>query len=203
MSFFIQGFLLGLAYVAPIGMQNMFVINAAMVKRPFGAYQVAFITVFFDISLALAAFFGMGLIMAGAPLLKGGILLVGGIAVVFIGIALIRSTPDLGGEVDLKQSPGRLIFAIFAVTWLNPQALIDGSLLLGGMKAAMVPEAARFFITGVVTASFTWFVGITTVILLFKNIFSKKILRGINVISGGVIILYGVRLIVSFLGMVL
>ena len=30
MTFFLQGLTLGLAYVAPIGMQNLFVINAAL-----------------------------------------------------------------------------------------------------------------------------------------------------------------------------
>lgn len=30
MSFFLQGLTLGLAYVAPIGMQNMFIINSAL-----------------------------------------------------------------------------------------------------------------------------------------------------------------------------
>lgn len=30
LEFLLQGFLLGLAYLAPIGMQNMYVINSAM-----------------------------------------------------------------------------------------------------------------------------------------------------------------------------
>lgn len=32
MSFFLQGLTLGLAYIAPIGMQNMFIINSALNK---------------------------------------------------------------------------------------------------------------------------------------------------------------------------
>ncbi len=55
--------MLGIAYVAPIGMQNMYVINTAVSKNKTRAYQVALITIFFDISLAIACFFGMGLIM--------------------------------------------------------------------------------------------------------------------------------------------
>jgi hypothetical protein len=35
LEFLLQGFLLGLAYLAPIGMQNMYVINSAMrMSRP-------------------------------------------------------------------------------------------------------------------------------------------------------------------------
>lgn len=56
MNYLFQGFLLGLAYVAPIGMQNMYVINSAIKSGKGRAFQVALITSFFDISLALACF---------------------------------------------------------------------------------------------------------------------------------------------------
>ncbi len=54
MTWFIQGWLLGIAYVAPIGMQNMYVINTAVRRNRMRALQVALITIFFDIGLALA-----------------------------------------------------------------------------------------------------------------------------------------------------
>lgn len=63
LKFLLQGFMLGIAYVAPIGMQNLYVINTAISKSRLRAYQVALITTFFDISLALACFFGMGALM--------------------------------------------------------------------------------------------------------------------------------------------
>ena len=69
MLYLFQGFLLGLAYVAPIGMQNIYVINSAIKSEKLKAYQVALVTSFFDISLALACFFGIGLIMNTVPLL--------------------------------------------------------------------------------------------------------------------------------------
>ena len=56
---FLQGFLMGLAYVAPIGLQNLFVINTALTQTRRRAYATAFIVMFFDITLALACFFGI------------------------------------------------------------------------------------------------------------------------------------------------
>ena len=51
---------MGLAYLAPIGAQNLFVINTAL-TAPLGiALVTAGIVAFFDISLALACFFGIG-----------------------------------------------------------------------------------------------------------------------------------------------
>lgn len=95
LKYFIQGFTLGLAYVAPIGMQNLYVINTAISKSKLKAYQVAFITIFFDISLALACFWGIGTLMEKSKGLKSIVLFIGAIAVIYIGVKLVRSTPDM------------------------------------------------------------------------------------------------------------
>ena len=138
-EYLIQGLLLGFAYVAPIGTQNIFVINTAIHKNRLKAYQVAFITIFFDISLAISCFLGVGAIMERFQLLKMIILLLGSIAVIYIGVGLLRQVPKTQSEetVDVNKSTIKIIWTCFAVTWLNPQAIIDGSLLLGGMRATL------------------------------------------------------------------
>ena len=60
MGFFFQGLTLGLAYVAPIGMQNLFVIDSALTKPRRRALLTALIVLFFDVSLSLSCFFGIG-----------------------------------------------------------------------------------------------------------------------------------------------
>lgn len=47
MDFYIQGLTLGLAYVAPIGMQNLFVINSALTQTRWQALLTALIVIFF------------------------------------------------------------------------------------------------------------------------------------------------------------
>ncbi|CAG9709399.1 hypothetical protein [Clostridium neonatale] len=56
----LRGFTIGLAYLAPIGMQNLYVINSALCRKRSQMYMVVFTTIFFDISLSLACFFGIG-----------------------------------------------------------------------------------------------------------------------------------------------
>ena len=63
MNIFLQGLTMGLAYVAPIGMQNLFVINSALTNNRKRALLTALIVIFFDITLSLACFFGIGTIM--------------------------------------------------------------------------------------------------------------------------------------------
>ena len=63
MSFFLQGLTLGLAYIAPIGMQNMFIINSALNNTRRRAFLTALIVLFFDVTLSLSCFFGIGRVM--------------------------------------------------------------------------------------------------------------------------------------------
>lgn len=199
METLLQGLALGLAYVAPIGMQNIYVINTALGKSKMRAYQVALITIFFDITLALSCFLGIGALLSKYEIIKLAVLLLGGVAVIYIGIQLIRSIPNMKRDVDINKSLVQVAVTCFTVTWLNPQAIVDGSLLLGGMRASLTGVESNLFIIGVCIASFTWFAGLTTIVTIFKNSFNEKVIRWINIICGAVIIYYGMKLVYTFI----
>jgi L-lysine exporter family protein LysE/ArgO len=193
MLYFFQGFLLGLAYVAPIGMQNMYVINSAIKFARVKAYQVALITALFDITLALACFFGVGIILERFPSLRYIVLAAGSIAIIYIGSGLIRSKPVIDqGPASVRFT--KVLWMCFAVTWLNPQAIIDGSLLLGGYRAILTSSGSGFFIVGVGAASLGWFLALTTIMSIFKTTMNEKTLSYINIACGLIIIFYGLRL---------
>lgn len=193
---------MGLAYVAPIGMQNMFVINTGLTQKTARVYQTALIVIFFDVTLALACFFGIGALMEQAKVLKMGILLVGSIVVMLMGIKLMMAKDTMETEAkDVGIPLGKVIAMACVVTWFNPQALIDGSLMLGAFKATLPPTESTKFILGVAIASFSWFMVLSTVTHLFSSKFNDKILKVINVICGAVILFYGAKLGYSFIQM--
>jgi L-lysine exporter family protein LysE/ArgO len=194
----IKGFAVGIAYVAPIGMQNLYVINTAMTQTKTRVYLVALITIFFDISLALACFFGMGAIIEAVPIIKLLILGAGSIAVIWIGVQLIRSTPTLNSSLDTKKTMLQVALSCFMVTWANPQALIDGTLLFGGFRASLPVYMAKYFIIGSSLSSFIWFLSLGTIVNVLKKAFNEKTLKIINVICGIIIIYYGLRLAINF-----
>ena len=197
----LNGLLFGLAYVAPIGTQNLYVINTAIQKSKLRTYQVALITFFFDISLAISCFFGIGFLVEKFSILKGIILLFGSIAVTFIGIGLIRSSSQTLKDKRIVESLTKTIFSCFAVTWLNPQAIIDGSLLLGGFRTSLPDSMSKYFILGVCIASFVWFNALATVISKFRSKFNK-IIKWINVICGAILIFYGIKLGYAFIKLI-
>lgn len=195
---YLQGLVIGLAYVAPIGMQNLFVINTALTQPRRRALLTALIVVFFDVSLALACFFGAGALMERFTWLRLLVLLVGGGVVTGIGVGLLRDKGEMGRDTQVDISLPQAAAKACAVTWANPQALIDGTMLFGGFRAGNPGAVSTQLILGSSTASFLWFFGITILISCFSARFNNKILRIINLVCGAIILLYGVRLIIQF-----
>ena len=204
MEFYLQGLTIGLAYVAPIGLQNLFVINSALTQKRGRAYLTALIVTFFDVTLMLACFFGVGALMERFRWLQLAILLVGSVIVCWIGIGLLRSKATLDtsrANVDLPIL--KLAGKACVVTWFNPQALIDGIMLFGAFHASLPAGLEVPFVLGAGSASVLWFFGVTTLISLFSAKFSDKVLRVINIVCGCVIIFYGLKLMYNFVQMVI
>ncbi|HEY5560297.1 MAG TPA: LysE family transporter [Clostridiaceae bacterium] len=197
LKYLIQGLFFGLAYVAPIGTQNLYVINTAASRSKLKTYETVFITIFFDISLAIACFFGIGYLIDKFSILKGIILLLGAIAVIYIGISLITSRSTVATQGKVEDSLIKVALTCFFVTWLNPQAIIDGSLLLGGFRTTL-GSGSNYFLLGVCIASFLWFNTLATLVSIFKSKFNK-IIKWINIICGLILIAYGIKLGYSFI----
>lgn len=197
MDFYLQGLALGLAYVAPIGMQNLFVINSALTQTRLRALVTAFIVIFFDVTLALACFFGIGLVMQKYPPVQLGILLLGGLVVMYIGVSLLKSSVrQIGGAQQMQL--GKTVWAACVVTWFNAQAVIDGTMLLGAFKASMTEAQSLHFLFGVLSASCLWFVTLAMVVSLAGSLVTPRVLGVINKICGAVIAVYGLRLLWHF-----
>lgn len=202
MNYFLQGLTMGLAYVAPIGLQNLFVINSALTHSRKRALITALIVIFFDVTLALACFFGIGAIMQRYEWLQMLILLAGSLIVIYIGIGLLRTKVEELEKSESDLSVRKTISSACVVTWFNPQAIIDGTMMLGAFRVTLTASQSTPFISGVAAASCLWFTGLTFVISIFSNRFNAKVLRVINVVCGTVIIFYGVKLFWNFVTMV-
>ena len=85
------------------------------------------------------------------------------------------------------------------VTWFNPQAIIDGTMMLGAFHVTLPAAESSTFISGVAAASCLWFTGLTLVISVFSHRFNAKILRVINIVCGIIIIFYGGKLFFDFI----
>ena len=189
MPVYLQGLSMGLAYVAPIGMQNLFVINAALTQPRRRLIPIMLIIVFFDVSLSLACFFGIGALMEALPWLRRIVLAAGSVVVIWIGAGLLRARPRLDAGVDTGASLWRLAGTAF----------VDGTLLIGAFRASLPAGSAAAFILGFTSASVLWFSALSVIVSLLRERFGEKLLNIINKICGAGIIFYGVKLLYSFI----
>ena len=196
---------MGLAYLAPIGMQNLFVINSALNDSRKRAFLTAIIVACFDISLSLSCFYGIGSIMEKYDFVKLAILLIGSIVVIKIGISLLKSRAENVKRDKSSMPIGKTITSACVVTWFNPQAIIDGTMMLGAFHVTLLSSQALPFMSGIISASFLWFTGLIFVISLFSKIFrgnnSSKVMTVVNRVCGTVIIIYGLNLLKVFFTM--
>lgn len=116
------------------------------------------------------------------------------------GISLLR---DKGSDSQTISEPEsfsyrKVVIAAFTIAWLNPQAILDGTLLLGAFRASLPGTAGDIFLIGVMISSFIWFNSLTTIFNLLKAKINLRILVMINRVCGVIMIGYGVRLLWAF-----
>ncbi|MDO9490834.1 LysE/ArgO family amino acid transporter [Acetobacterium sp.] len=202
MQYFLQGILMGLAYVAPIGMQNMFVINGALARSRRQALLVGLTVTLFDVALAFCCFYGIGAVMDYYSWLRELVLFFGSLIVTYIGISLLLAKTEKEAAEGAVLSLRKMVVSAFVVTWFNPQALIDGTMMLGAFRVSLPVDDAQYFIFGVAFASLLWFTSLALIVSYSGNLIKGRALRYINLVCGGIIVIYGLGLMLKLIQMV-
>ena len=125
--YFLQGLLVGLATFAPVGMQNLFIINTALVQPVRRIILTLVILALFDMSLSAAAFYGIGAVLEMWPIMKLIVILFGSLLIIYMGSNIFRTEPDvrnLNTHIPIR----KLIMSAIAVSWGNPQAVLDATI---------------------------------------------------------------------------
>lgn len=195
---YLRGILVGFAFVAPIGMQNIYMFNNALSNKMSKALLYNFLVWFCDALFSFAAFYGIGALISANEIVKIIVMIIGGALTSYIGFNIIRSARQTAiGSDQKKQTLKQALMTALIVSWGNPQAMIDGTMMLGASRATLTAEQSILFITGVITASFIWDHGITVGFNLLRDRLPKKFLLAINLISGIIVAVYGLYLILT------
>nr|WP_252896290.1 LysE family transporter [Veillonella rogosae] len=92
--YFLQGLLVGLAtFAPPVGMQNLFIINTALVQPVRRIILTLAILALFDMSLSAAAFYGIGAVLEMWPIMKLIVILFGSLLIIYMGSNIFRTEP--------------------------------------------------------------------------------------------------------------
>lgn len=171
---FLAGLAICLGLIISIGAQNSYVLRQGIRREHVGAIVLACIAS--EIVLQTAGVAGVGVLVEHVPWLDGvarwaGAIFLVGYAVVCArrawrgGGSLVEAPADAdagsgAGGVAVRQRTSRrtAVLTILALTWLNPHALIETTLVMGSI-AATHGDARWSFLVGGLVASAIWFVG--------------------------------------------
>ncbi|MFD0415557.1 LysE/ArgO family amino acid transporter [Streptomyces sp. NPDC127108] len=196
----IEGFTLGFAYAAPIGAQNVYVIQSAAGGPLRMSVRVALAVTAMDITLALACLYGLGAVLGWFPWLSSAMTVVGCVYLLWIGVNLARSRTEqdvdgkTGRDVTHSYAWSRVAVAAFTLTWFNPQAILDGTLLLGGFRAQLGDGEVLLFIIGMAAASAMWFHALIALVGSCRSRFGPGAMMWINRVCGAALCALGLRL---------
>ncbi len=155
---FVQGFGLSAGLIVAIGAQNVFVLTeGARNRRP---WLVASLCTLSDVLLIALGVGGVGAIAAGSRTLSGWLALGGALFLMVYGLRAFRSALR-GGSMALGEAEGPLstravLLATLGVSLLNPHALLDTVVLIGGLAARLGGPERLTFGLGAATASACW-----------------------------------------------
>ena len=192
--YFLQGLLVGLATFAPIGMQNLFIINTALVQPLPRILLTITIIGLFDMTLSTAAFYGIGALLKAWPVFNLIILIAGGLLVAYLGYKTFKTTPSLK-KVDTNIPIKNILLMALLVTWGNPQAVIDASMMLGAFRANLPAESIYHFFFGFLAMTPIWFGFLAGTMYVLAKKIKISHLVWINRVCGTVLIIYGIKLV--------
>jgi L-lysine exporter family protein LysE/ArgO len=193
---FFEAFLLGLAYAMPLGPQNVFVIHSVLTNPWKQSWKVPSFVSLVDISLAMACFFGVGTLLKLSPWVEPALLAFGCVFLLWMGWKIIRSRHKVQVQSGQKTplSSWKVLRAALVLTWLNPQALLDGTLLFGSYRATLGAEETIYFLAGISVASPLWFFLLSAFVSIWRTNSVEKLFWFVSWICGLGMILYALRL---------
>ena len=122
----IQGMMIGFAFVAPIGMQNLYVFNNALTNSFRRSLMYVLFVWIADSLFSLAAFFGMGAIISSVTWLRLAVMIVGGLLVLWIGWGILRSADSVQLNTQKNELLLFFLFTISKQPYINSTKSISG-----------------------------------------------------------------------------
>lgn len=199
---FKTGMLLGLSIIISMGAQNLFLIKQGL--RNEYPYLCAFMCFLCDSILIILSTAGVSVLILEFPLLKTILLILGVIFLMYYGSLAIKRgfnaaviSTDLMQLQELKQikiSAVKLIALTLLFSLLNPQAILDVTLIIGGNANHYNNLSKYFFVSGVLAASFIWFFGVAIATRYFgEKISNVKFWRALEYTSGFLMITFAIK----------
>lgn len=199
MNVYFSGLLLGLSLIIALGPQNIFLIRQGALRQH--AMLSAFICFLSDILLVTGSVIGLHEVLEIHPKLQFWIACFGSVFLVYYGgknmhAGLFKTSKEIKASEDAL-TRWQIITLALGFSLLNPHAIIDSIVLIGG-GSMMFPDQKQYFLFGVISSSLIWFMALTFTAYYFANVLTKpKIWRRVECLSGILMIYLSIKLVSS------
>jgi threonine/homoserine/homoserine lactone efflux protein len=197
---FLRGLIFGFSIAAPVGPIGILCIQRTLA-------QGWLVGLFSGLGAATAdATYGV-LAASGLTLISGIVIgqafwfkLLGGLFLLYLGVAIWRSRPSEQAATAKGQGLMGAYFSTVALTLTNPLTIASFAAAFAGLglaSAAGTPAAAIALVSGVFAGSALWWLVLSSGVSLLKTKFNAQSLRWVNRVSGLVLIVFGVVALLS------
>lgn len=195
MIYFLKGLILGLSVAAPVGPIGLLCIQRTLNKGRKSGFFSGLGAATADATYGLIAAFGLTVI--SNFLLKNQTLirLVGGMFLIYLGGKTFLSTP---ANEAAKSEEGKSILddylSTLFLTITNPMTILSFLAIFAGLGLSNTNSSllSATMVLGVFLGSALWWLILSSSVNLLRYKIGNKVLKYINMVSGGIIIVFGV-----------
>ncbi len=187
----LRGLVLGFSIAAPVGPIGLLCIKRTLTEgRVYGLASGLGAAAADGIYGALGAF-GISAVIGALTGAQFWLRLVGGLFLLFLGVRSLRERP---AEHEATVPPSIGLAGAFAstlaLTLSNPLTILSFAAMFAGMGELTGYANALTLVLGVVAGSALWWLGLSSVVGLLRTRLTPKLLRGLNILSGLVLIVF-------------
>lgn len=196
MPIYFNGLLLGFSLIMALGPQNIFLIRQGAMRHH--AVLSAVTCFICDIILIVGSVAGLHRILESHENLRVWMIWFGSAFLMYYGFCALKkslSTRSLSApEEQNRPNRWQIIALALGFSLLNPHAIIDSLVLIGG-GSVQFPGYQHLFLLGVLSSSLLWFTLLTFTAYFFSHILIQdKIWRRVEFISGVLMVYLSIKL---------
>ena len=203
MIYLIAGRFIGFFVALPVGASAVMCISRSLQYGFLAGLYTGFGVALADLAYGLLAVFGLfaisGETLESQPVLR----LAGAFCIMFLGLRMmskieVTTNKNIDHETVIKD-----IITGFLVTISNPLTIIAFIAAISYVNYLMEQInylGSSLIVLGIFIGSFIWWLILCSFSIKFKERLTPKLMRKINLISGGLIFIFGILLVISIKG---
>jgi threonine/homoserine/homoserine lactone efflux protein len=200
MGFLGRGFMIGLAIAAPVGAIGLLCIRRTLAEGRLVGLVSGLGAATADAFYGAMAAFGVTAVSAALVAHQGWIRMLGGLYLCYLGVRIATSRPAM--EEATRSVRGLLpaYLSTIALTLTNPTTIISFAAIFAGFGLGVAePDraSAALLVLGVFLGSAAWWLLLTTGVGLFRGALNQHRLRWVNLISGSILVGFGILSLLS------